>query len=80
MKDKTRTYHANLIKKFIEREEEEPTFVASFIDYEGKQEDPSLEEIIDELEISLNQEKTAYDINKELNGEKTEDLEEVIRR
>ena len=80
MKDKTRTYHANLLKKFIEREEEEPNFVASFIDYEGKQEDPSHEEIIDELEISPNQEKTAYDINEKLNGEKREELQQVIKK
>ena len=80
MKDKTRTYHANLLKKFIEREEEEPIFAASFIDYEGKQEDPSDEEIIDELEISPNQEKIAYDINEELNGKKREELQEVIRK
>ena len=80
MKDKTRTYHANLLKKFIEREEEESTFMASFIDYEGKQEDPSHEEIIDELGISPNQEKTSYDINEELNGVKREELQQVIRK
>ena len=80
VKDKTRTYHANLLNIFIEREEEEPTFAKSFIDYEGKQEDPSHEEIIDELEISPNQEKTAYGINEELNGEKREELQQIIRK
>ena len=44
--------------------------MASFVDYDSNQEDPSPEEIIDELEVSKSQEKVPYDINEELNSEK----------
>ena len=50
------------------------------IDYEGNQEDPSHKEIIDELEISPNQVKIAYVIKEEVNGEKREELLQVIRK
>ena len=77
---KLRTYHANLLKRFIERERmDEPTFSASFIDYDIEEGDHQ-EEMINELDIGWSGNIKNIIINEQLNQDQVNELKEIINR
>ena len=79
-KNKTRTYHANMLKIYISREQinKEETIVASFIDYDEEQ--VHHEEILDNLETSHNEFTINCKINHDLNHENHEKITDILTK